>query len=112
MLESVVFDRMDIDYKFLYINTSIVNAEYREDGLTAQGKNLFLNSPKGAALAYKEKMNNNQFSSAYRKIFAKNYWDYESINNKSFVSKLKNIRSLNLKFHMIVYFIRRILDKK
>lgn len=112
MLESVVFDRMDSDYKFLYINASIVNAEYREDGLTAQGKKLLLNNPQGSALAYKQKMNNNKIPLNHRKTFAKNYWDYESLNNKSFVSKLNNIRSLQLKLHMIGYFIKRILDKK
>ncbi|WP_265427507.1 glycosyltransferase family A protein [Chryseobacterium sp. YIM B08800] len=112
MLESVVFDRMDSDYKFLYINASIVNAEYREDGLTAQGKKLLLNNPQGSALAYKQKMNNSKIPLNHRKIFAKNYWDYESLNNKSFVSKLNNIQSLQLKLHMIGYFIKRILDKK
>lgn len=112
MLESVVFDRMDSDYKFLYINAPIVNAEYREDGLTAQGKKLLLNNPQGSALAYKQKMNNNKIPLNHRKTFAKNYWDYESLNNKSFVSKLNNIRSLQLKLHMIGYFIKRILDKK
>lgn len=50
MLESVVFDRMDDEYKFLFIGDSIVNAEYREDGLTAQGRKILLNSPKGSAL--------------------------------------------------------------
>jgi len=112
MLESVVFDRMDSDYKFLYINASIVNAEYREDGLTAQGKKLLLNNPQGSALAYKQKMNNSKIPLNHRKTFAKNYWDYESLNNKSFVSKLNNIQSLQLKLHMIGYFIKRILDKK
>lgn len=112
MLESVVFDRMDLEYEFLYINSSIVNAEYRPDGLTFQGKKILLNSPKGAALAYKEKMNNTRFPLSHRKIFTKNYWDYENLNNKSFISKLKKIRSLTLKLHIIIYFINRVLDKK
>lgn len=112
MLESVVFDRMDSEYKFLYINTSIVNAKYREDGLTAQGKRILLNSPKSAALAYEEKMNNSQFPLSHRKNFAKNYWDYESLNNKNFISKLRKVQSLTLKIHMIIYFIKRILGKK
>lgn len=112
MLESVVFDKMDDEYKFLYIADSIVNAEYRPDGLTFQGKKILLNSPLGAALAYKEKMNNKQLSLPYRKNFAKNYWDYESLNNKNFISKLRKIQSLEVKIYMIIYFIKRILGKK
>lgn len=112
MLESVVFDRMDDEYKFLFIGDSIVNAEYREDGLTAQGRKILLNSPKGSALAYKEKMNNLKFPFEHRKIFAKNFWDYESINNKNFISKLKKIQGFALKLHMITYFLGRILKIK
>ncbi|MFL9834770.1 glycosyltransferase family A protein [Chryseobacterium terrae] len=109
MLESLVFDRMDIDYKFLYINDSVVNAEYREDGLTAQGKKLMLNSPKGAALAYQQKMNNSKIPLNHRKIFAKNYWDYESLNHKNFISKLIKIKGLTLKIHIVIYFLNRII---
>ncbi|MCU7617832.1 glycosyltransferase family 2 protein [Chryseobacterium sp. PBS4-4] len=112
MLESVVFDRMDSKYKFLYINDSIVNAEYRPDGLTHQGKKILLNSPKGAALAYEEKMNNKQFPLSHRKIFAENYWDYESLNTENLISKFNKIDGLKVKLHMIIYFISRILQKK
>lgn len=112
MLESIVFDRMDDEYKFLYIGDSIVNGEYIEDGLTAQGKKILLNSPKGAALAYKEKMNNCKIPLNYRKLYSKNYWDYESLNNNDFLSKLKKIKGFNLKLHIITYFLFRILHKK
>lgn len=112
MLESIVFDRMDSKYAFLYIKDSIVNAEYRPDGLTQQGKKILLNSPKGAALAYKEKMNNRKIPLNYRKLYSKNYWDYESLNNNNFLSKLKKIKGFNLKLHIITFFLFRILRKK
>jgi len=111
MLESVVFNRMDETYKFLYIPESIVNAEYIPDGLTAQGKKKLIDNPKSAALAYKEKMNNLKIPLENRKIFAKNYWDYETLTNKSFASKISKIKGMTLKFYMITYFLRRYFSK-
>lgn len=107
MLESVVFNRMDKMYKFLYIPESVVNAEYIPDGLTAQGKKKLIDNPKSAALAYKEKMNNFKIPLNNRKIFAKNYWDYENLTNKNFISKVNKINGLNMKFYMITYFVKR-----
>lgn len=111
MLESVVFNRMDKMYKFLYIPESIVNAEYIPDGLTAQGKKKLIDNPKGAALAYKEKMNNHKIPLEYRKLFAKNYWDYENLTNKGFISKINKINGLTMKFYMITYFFKRLFSK-
>lgn len=111
MLESLVFNRMDKMYKFLYILESIVNAEYIPDGLTAQGKKKLINNPKGAALAYKEKMNNFKIPLENRKMFAKNYWDYENLTNKSFISKINKIRGITIKFYLITYFLKRLFSK-
>lgn len=111
MLESVVFNRMDKMYKFLYIPESIVNAEYIPDGLTAQGKAKLIDNPKGAALAYKEKMNNFRIPIENRKIFAKNYWDYENLTNKSFISKIYKIKGIAIKFYLITYFLKRFFSR-
>ncbi|MBW7675609.1 glycosyltransferase family 2 protein [Chryseobacterium chendengshani] len=111
MLESVVFNRMDEMYKFLYIPESLVNAEYIPDGLTSQGRKKLLDNPKGAALAYKEKMNNSKIPLENRKIFAKNYWDYENMTNKSFTSKIIKIKGVMIKFYMIAFFLKRLFSK-
>ncbi|REC57539.1 glycosyltransferase family 2 protein [Chryseobacterium piscium] len=111
MLESVVFNRMDKMYKFLYILESIVNAEYIPDGLTAQGKKKLIDNPKGAALAYKEKMNNYKIPLENRKMFAKNYWDYENLTNKSFISKINKIKGVKIKIYMINYFLKKYFFK-
>lgn len=111
MLESVVFNRMDKMYKFLYILESIVNAEYIPDGLTAQGKKKLIDNPKGAALAYKEKMNNCKIPLENRKMFAKNYWDYENLTNKSFISKINKIKGVKIKIYMINYFLKKYFFK-
>lgn len=111
MLESVVFNRMDKMYKFLYIPESIVIAEYIPDGLTSQGKKKLIDNPQGAALAYKEKMNNSKIPLEYRKIFAKNYWDYENLTNKSFISKITKINGIIMKFYMITFFLKRLFSK-
>ncbi len=49
--ESVVFDRMAHDgLKVRYFNKSIMVCEYREDGLSERGKELFTSNPKGYGL--------------------------------------------------------------
>lgn len=111
MLESIVFNRMDKMYRFLYIPESIVNAEYIPDGLTAQGKKKLIDNPKGAALAYKEKMNNFKIPLENRQMFAKNYWDYENLTNKSFISKINKVSGIVIKYYIITYFLKRFFSK-
>ena len=49
--ESVIFDRMAHDgLKMRYFNTVTMICEYRADGLSEQGKRLFVNNPKGYGL--------------------------------------------------------------
>ncbi|WP_051230466.1 glycosyltransferase family 2 protein [Epilithonimonas caeni] len=102
--ESFITNRFDKEYKILHIPESVVIGEYRDDGLTAQSKQLLINNPRGAALVFCEKMNNPTIPFSARKKFVKNYWDFESINNPSFISKLHKIKNLRLKFSIIYYF--------
>lgn len=111
IVESVISNRMNNNFKLLHITSSIVIGEYRIDGLTAQIKKILANNPKGASLAYYEKMNNSNIPFTNRKSFAKNYWDYESLNNKNFLLKLKKINSNRLKIYILFYFINRIIKK-
>lgn len=111
IVESVISNRMDNNFKLLHITSSIVIGEYRSDGLTAQIKKILSNNSKGASLAYNEKMNNSNIPFANRKSFVKNYWDYESLHNKNFLLKLKKISSIRLKIYILFYFINRIMKK-
>lgn len=111
IVESVVSNRMDNNLKLLHITSSLVVGEYRIDGLTTQIKKILVNSPKGASLAYSEKMNNVSIPIVNRKLFTINYWDYESLNNSNFFFKLKKIKSLRLKIYLLSYFISRIFKK-
>ncbi len=97
--ESIVYRRISTIYDFLYIPESLVQAEYLEDGLTAQSRNLLIKNPKGAALSFLETANNPNFDLEKRLVTALNYWDYETLSgNKSFTSKLSKIKGLKMKF--------------
>lgn len=109
IVESYITNRFKKDYKLLHISESLVIGEYRNDGLTIQSKNLLVNNPKGASLAFCEKANNNQIPFSERKLLAKSYWDYESIFNTNFINKLSKIKSVRLKMFMLIFFSRRIL---
>ncbi|MDY0929513.1 glycosyltransferase family 2 protein [Chryseobacterium sp. CFBP8996] len=108
IVESYITNRFKKDYKLLHISESIVVGEYRNDGLTMQSKNLLLNNPKGASLAFCEKANNDQIPFKERKILVKSYWDYESIFNTNFIQKLKKIKSIRLRIFIITFFFGRI----
>ena len=108
IVESYITNRFEKDHQLLHISESIVVGEYRNDGLTMQSKNLLLNNPKGASLAFCEKANNDQIPFKERKILVKSYWDYESIFNTSFIQKLNKIKSIRLRIFMISFFFGRI----
>ena len=53
--ESVVYNRIANDgYKIRWFNEIIYYCEYRDDGLTIQGRKLFKNNPKGYATSARE----------------------------------------------------------
>lgn len=56
MTEAVTWNRMAHDgYKIRYYNDIIWIYEYKEDGLTNAGYNLFLNNPQGTGIFFREK---------------------------------------------------------
>lgn len=56
MTEAVAWNRMAWDgYKIRYFNDIIWVYEYKSDGLTKAGSQLFLNNPQGTALFFREK---------------------------------------------------------
>lgn len=111
IVESYITNRFKKSYQLLHIPESIVIGEYQNDGLTMQSKNLLINNPRGASLAFCEKANNSEIPFNERKLLVKNYWDYESIFNTNFIDKLSKVKSLRLKIFIITFFFRQILGK-
>jgi len=109
MPESVVYNRINLRYYFLYTPIPFVEGEYMPDGLTARAKNLYLQNPKGVSLSYREKMNNKKIPFPERLKMVLAYWDYESKVNTSFFSKLLKIKSNSLKIAYINYKIKKTL---
>jgi len=111
MKESVVQNRIGSDYKFLYIKESIVEAEYREDGLSAKFSSLLKNSPKGAALSFQELMNNPFLRIETRIFNVLLFWDYESIYNRSIYDRLIKIESNKLKLFFLIEKLKKNFKK-
>jgi glycosyltransferase involved in cell wall biosynthesis len=111
IVESYITNRLKKEYRLLHISGSIVVGEYRNDGLTMQSKNLLINNPRGASIAFCEKANNKQIPFNERKSLVMNYWDYESIFNAQFFNKLNKIKDIRLKLFIITSFLQRIVRK-
>ncbi|MGE6394468.1 glycosyltransferase family 2 protein [Chryseobacterium sp. M5] len=102
--ESLVLNRISLNYKYLYINTAIVQGEYLEDGLSSDFRHLLEKSPKGAALAYLEIINNNnKLSFNERKDAFRNYWYFENLaKNHSFWERIMRVKKKNVIFYFIL----------
>ncbi|MGV0935954.1 glycosyltransferase family 2 protein [Empedobacter falsenii] len=111
LLESVLTNRLKNHYKILHTPESIVVGEYMNDGLTINRKNMLTKNSKGAALAYLEKANNPMIPLISRKMFLKNYWDFESLHNPSKLSKFLKIKSFKLRLYLIIYLMNKIILK-
>lgn len=80
--ESLVYRRIGKKYDFLFTSDKIYFADYLEDGLTAKSWKLLKQSPKGAALLFKEQAKEN--IPTKEKLIALNaYWDFQINDVKS-----------------------------
>lgn len=80
--ESLVYRRIGKKYNFLFVSDEIYFADYLEDGLTAKSWKLLKQSPKGAALLFKEQAKEN--IPTKEKLIALNaYWDFQINDVKS-----------------------------
>lgn len=109
--ESVVYNRIAKKYRFMYVPNAIVEAEYLEDGLSFKFGELLKTNPKGTALAMKEIMNNEANPFTERVTAADNFWTYESIYNSSFFDKLKQIKTLEMKYVFLKMRIKKLLKR-
>lgn len=80
--ESLVYRRIGKKYDFLFTSDKIYFADYLEDGLTAKSWKLLKQSPKSAALLFKEQAKEN--IPTKEKLIALNaYWDFQINDVKS-----------------------------
>ena len=80
--ESLVYRRIGKKYDFLFTSDKIYFADYLEDGLTVKSWKLLKESPKGAALLFKEQAKEN--IPTKEKLIALNaYWDFQINDVKS-----------------------------
>lgn len=102
MRESLVYNRMGKLYKFLFVPESIVTAEYQENGLSNNIRNILLKSPEGATLAFKELMNNKDIPTNQRIYYALSFWDYATACNQSFFRKIIQINGFIIKILFLI----------
>lgn len=78
----LVYRRIGKKYDFLFTSDKIYFADYLEDGLTAKSWKLLKQSPKSAALLFKEQAKEN--IPTKEKLIALNaYWDFQINDVKS-----------------------------
>ncbi len=103
MKESVVYKRIDRYYKNLYVNQSIVQGEYLDDGLSSNFRALLENNPRGSALAYLETVNDGRLSLEERKEAFKHYWYFENISKQhSFLQRLFRVKNKDIIFDFLL----------
>lgn len=93
--ESIVWNRMAVDYNFRYFNEIIYTAEYREGGLSNNSIKNRRKNPIYATMLYRELFSNPQANAKIMIKSAINYWRFAFCNVKII---LENARLL---FHPI-----------
>jgi len=88
--ESLVFRRIERQYKILVTDKVLAFGDYLEDGLSKNFYKLLLKNPNGALLNIKERFQD-QLSREERQNLANAYWDIASKNNKSFKERFFGI---------------------
>lgn len=105
--ESVVYKRIDRHYKNLYVNQSIVQGEYLQDGLSSNFRALLEKNPKGSALAYLETANDERLSFEEQKEAFKNYWYFAKLARQdSQIRRLLRIKNKNIIFNFLLQKLR------
>lgn len=101
--ESLIYKRIDKNYKNLYINKSIIQGEYLEDGLSSNFRNLLEKNPLGAALAYLETVNDKRLNFQEQKEAFKNYWYFANLAKQdSSLMRLLKVRNKSIIFNFLL----------
>ncbi len=102
--ESVVYNRIANDgYKIRWFNEIIYFCEYREDGLTSQGRQPFINNPKGYATSVKETIIFKKLK--FKQKYDLAYYYYLDLKN---MFKLKDIAN---QINVSVIFLKLVVIK-
>ncbi|TGN26696.1 glycosyltransferase family 2 protein [Empedobacter tilapiae] len=111
--ESIVWNRMSIDYKMRYFNEAIYIGEYLEEGLSSNSIRNRIKNNKYASLLYSELVNNPNVVFKLKVKSIINYWRFALCNDKSIFENLKFVKNYFLAILLFpigyVYYLK---DKK
>ena len=88
--ESLIYRRIERQFKILFTDKVLAIGDYLEDGLMTNYYQLLLKSPKSSLLNIRERFQD-QLSSEEKFSQAKTYWDIASKTNTPFVEKFFGI---------------------
>lgn len=91
--ESLVWNRMAVDYKVRYFNEAIYVGEYLEGGLSHSSIKNRRKNPNYASLLYKELINNPLASRSLKFKSAVNYWRFSLCKSKNIISLLQDVNN-------------------
>ncbi|MFP7655877.1 glycosyltransferase family 2 protein [Chryseobacterium proteolyticum] len=94
--ESIVWNRMALEYKFRYFNEVIYIAEYFEDGLSSNSIRNRRKNPKYATLLYKELAHNPKAPIKLKFKSIINFWRFGFCDTKNIFALLKKINNFPL----------------
>ena len=111
--EAVVWDRIAADgYKLRFSNKIIYIAEYRNDGLTSQGLDLYYRNPLGYALYLNQARKYHKFSAGVQRYFDVEYYlNCKDAMNLQEISERLGILSVKLIAQVALYKMRSIAGK-
>ena len=111
--EAVVWDRIAADgYKFRFFNQITYLAEYRADGLTAQGLSLYYQNPRGYALYLKQSRVYGKFSLEVQRYFDMEYYrNLKSTFSSREIADLLGLKVRQLHVQYILYLLRQKVSK-
>lgn len=111
--ESIVLDRMAVNgLKFRYFNTVTMICEYRNDGLSSEGKGLFLKNPRGYGLYLYECGKNGRHGVGQKwRTYASYINDMNGTLGPNTVAEILHISPLTVKAAALALRIYRSLRK-
>ena len=111
--EAIVWDQIASDgYLFRFFNEPIYMGEYREDGLTNQGLDLFMRNPKGFALYLKQCKQYGKYEHGLQNFFEVHcYLACRKVMALPDVSRLMERPALALVMNVAIYQIRQLASR-
>ncbi|CAM3673075.1 glycosyltransferase family 2 protein [Flavobacterium chungbukense] len=108
--ESLVWNRIALNYDFLWFNEVVYNCEYLEDGLTSNSVKIRMNSPNSSMLYYSE-LAKYKIPFKEKSKAVTNYWRFSFNTDFSIAEKFKNVSFLLSLFCMPLGYLMYKKDK-